>query len=89
MILSGEKKEEYREIKDYWFDRLTEYDYPLRPKIFDKIIFKNGYATNAPEMEVEWKGLIIGDAKPEWSDNWKDGAFVIQLGKILSTKNIK
>jgi len=26
MILSGEKKEEYREIKDYWVKRLTQSD---------------------------------------------------------------
>ncbi len=26
LILSGEKKEEYREIKDYWIQRLTHFD---------------------------------------------------------------
>ena len=82
MIASGEKKEEYRELKDYWFNRLTEDNYPLRAKHFDFIIFRNGYTKDAPQIKVECKGILIGDAKPEWSDNWQGGCFVIKLGDI-------
>ncbi len=32
MILSGEKKEEYREIKPYWINRLLSYDGPKESK---------------------------------------------------------
>ena len=51
MIASGEKKEEYREIKPYWTKRLE--DTPLAPfvlnmKKFDKIKFKNGYGIQEP-----------------------------------------
>ena len=35
LILSGEKKEEYREIKPYWEKRLIG-------KTYDKVIFRNG-----------------------------------------------
>lgn len=45
MILSGEKKEEYREIKPYYDSRL---DY--QPS--KDIIFRNGYSRKSPYMKV-------------------------------------
>lgn len=41
LILSGKKTEEYREIKPYWEKRLMG-------KTYDKVIFRNGYATPMP-----------------------------------------
>jgi hypothetical protein len=84
MIKAGVKKEEYRELKDYWFDRLTEDDYPLRAKKIDFVLFRNGYSKDAPQIKVECLGILIGDANPEWSDNWKGGCFVIQLGAVVA-----
>jgi len=103
MILSGEKKEEYREIKHYWMGRLTSAyfgqiggDIMDRHKVvshniksFDTIIFKNGYAANAPTIEIECLGIDVGEAAPRWSDNWEGDVFRIKLGKILRTENIK
>ena len=83
MIASGEKKEEYREPKDYWFKRLTNDTYPITHKLFDVVQFKNGYAKNAPTITVEFKGIVIGKAKPEWSDNWQGSVFAIKLGNII------
>lgn len=90
MIASGEKKEEYREIKRYWIQRLCdEVEYEMGGewigvyKKFDAVEFKNGYSKTSPTMLVEFKGLDIGEAKPEWSDNWKGDVFRIKLGKIL------
>lgn len=95
MIASGEKKEEYREIKSYWFKRLKaqigfnaaknqEHEYWFYPDaMFDKIIFKNGYSKDAPTLMVECKGIEVGKAKPEWSDNWQGEVFIIKLGDIL------
>jgi len=98
MILSGEKKEEYREVKPYWIDRIsTEFshshdadgeEFDFKPKDYDQISFRNGYQKDAPEMTVEFKSVEIGEAKPEWSDNWKGDVFVIKLGEIIETKNI-
>lgn len=48
LILSGEKKEEYREIKPYWEKRLIG-------KTYDKVIFRNGYATNALQFTIKLK----------------------------------
>lgn len=96
MIKSGVKKEEYREIKDYWVKRLK--DMSLEPpfkafKSFSIIEFKNGYAKNAPTMRVEFKGIRIGKPKIEWcidaiefdQDNGSyDDCFIIELGSVLS-----
>lgn len=104
MIAFGEKKEEYREIKMYWWKRLVECGEcyrnlsdslneilappdewrMIKHEDFDAIEFKNGYSKNAPKMVVEFKGIEIGKAKPEWSDNWKGDVFKIKLGNIVS-----
>ena len=86
MIAKGIKKEEYRTIKSYWTKRLfTKVPIEMeayRPNHFDEIIFKNGYAKDAPTMTVECKGIGIGKAKAKWSDNWKGKVIIIYLGKI-------
>ena len=95
MILSGEKKEEYRELKMYWATRLTT-GFPsefginkINPDFqhFDTIVFKNGYSKQAPEMEVECKGIEIGITKSHWCDEGEIKVYVIKLGKILFFKN--
>ena len=48
MILSGEKKEEYREIKRYYESRL---DY----QEFKDIIFRNGYSYKSPYLKARVK----------------------------------
>lgn len=121
MILSGEKKEEYRDLKPYWAKRLINvngpeetrgenkvvpfdivYDivenlynpeeilkaYHAQYNNFDEIIFRNGYATNAPEIRIECKGISIGKTNPKWS-YFQYEVFVIKLGNIIETKNIK
>ena len=86
MIASGEKREEYREIKPYWSKRLsrTKNAYIFLPEPYSHIIFTNGYANNAPKIKVECLGIKIGTAKPEWSDNWQGNVFRIKLGKIIT-----
>jgi hypothetical protein len=110
MILSGEKREEYREMKPYWKNRFcnsfgslgclgdcmcceerthgcTRTDFPWFD-IFDAVKFRNGYAKNAPEMLVEVKGFSRGIGHPAWGAP-SHPVFIIELGKILETKNIK
>jgi hypothetical protein len=64
-IAKGVKNEEYRDRKDYWKTRLERRSY-------DIVRFRNGYATDAPEMDVEFLGV----------DKRKD-CYAIRLGKIL------
>jgi len=75
LIASGEKKEEYRDIKDYWINRFFDKNESIIE--FDEIHFKNGYSKNSPFMRVEWKGL-------EWNN--EKGIFIIILGKVLEVK---
>jgi hypothetical protein len=98
LIRSGEKKEEYREIKKYWIDRLAEYsmiEYSgtiaeglidnvtvFEYKHFDIIRFTNGYGKNAPTFDIECKSISIGTGKPEWGGEGQ--TFIISLGKIIS-----
>ena len=101
LILSGEKKEEYREIKPYWTRRLIgnwhqhTHDQPILPgpQIMpygkDVIIFRNGYRTDSRAMMVEWEGVQIGFPKPKWCpENTKlqVPVYVLKLGKILWIK---
>ena len=90
MISEGVKKEEYREIKDYWIKRLKDMSLqePFHAFIpYDKIVFKNGYAKNAPTMVVEFDGIRIGKGNKEWGAD-DEVRFCIKLGRILydSTK---
>tara|TARA_R110002124_G_scaffold283449_2_gene459515 strand:- start:32857 stop:33261 length:405 start_codon:yes stop_codon:yes gene_type:complete len=92
MIAKGIKKEEYREIKDYWINRLTEdksicqmgnSDFVVNDRKFDKVLFKNGYSKDAPTMIVECKGIETTTGKTEWGAEEGEHYFVIRLGKIL------
>jgi hypothetical protein len=53
-ILTGEKKTEYRDRTQYWYNRLTSADY-------DFVLFQNGYAKNAPRLKIELKEVIESD----------------------------
>jgi hypothetical protein len=89
LILSGEKTEEYREIKMYWAARLTG-GFPgtygidrVNPdfKEFDYIHIKDGY--NRPRsLNIQWKSCRIGRGNPLWGAPDKD-VYIIQLGNIL------
>ena len=82
MILSGEKKEEYREIKPYWVKRIANL-MDSNPPAYDVVEFRNGYGKDAPRFRIEYKGVKTGDAIPEWSDNWCGKVFIISLGDII------
>jgi ASC-1-like (ASCH) protein len=73
LIARGLKKTEYRECTSYWRRRLEVRDY-------DVIRFRNGYATKAPVMDVQYvtKGFRVVDGKKEYA---------IRLGKILKVQN--
>jgi hypothetical protein len=83
MILSGEKKEEYRECKDYWAWRLMS----IKGKLYqyDAIKFTNGYGAHRPWILVECKGLSIKQGNPEWGAVDGVSYFTFRLGRILDS----
>ena len=79
MIASGEKKEEYRDIKPYYDTRLN--------KAYDVVRFRNGYQKNAPVMTVELKEICMGLGELKWGAPEWENVYIISLGKILETQN--
>jgi len=76
MILSGEKKEEYREIKDHWVTR-------IEGKSYDAIKFVNGYGKSRPSFMIELKSIKRGSGIPWWGGKFGEIQYVLELGKIL------
>lgn len=99
MIKSGEKKEEYREIKPYWAKRLST-ELPLSfvvggqfrnrhtganhvVKHFDTVTFSLGY-NPATRIVYECLGIEIRGGNPEWGASPGVDYFVIELGERLA-----
>lgn len=93
MIASGQKKEEYRDIKVYWirrleihfFDPMNKIVYGSAPKKFDYVLFKNGYGSNVPELLIQCKGIKIGIGRRTWGATG-NRCYIIKLGKIINHK---
>ena len=71
-IAVGRKRTEYRKQSSHWRKR-------LEGRKYDAILFRNGYARNAPEMLVEFRGL-------RRYGNGRNAHYAIRLGKILRIK---
>lgn len=79
MILSGEKKEEYREIKPYWTRRFKNLFYlpnlvsceEFLEKLSNKhkysfdVCFRNGYSKTSPSFIAKCT-LSVGTGREEW-----------------------
>jgi hypothetical protein len=68
-IADGIKCTEFRDRTSYWQKR-------LEGRFYDVIHFRNGYATKAPEMLVEFRGV-------KKIRKWGKPCYAIQLGKVL------
>ena len=86
MILSGEKKEEYREIKPY-------YDSRFRIRNEDEartlmVLFRNGYRKNSPAIKCE---VIIskGLGKSEWGAELGKLYYVLKILSVEEVTNAK
>ncbi|WP_458457462.1 ASCH domain-containing protein [Pseudobutyrivibrio sp.] len=77
MILSGEKKEEYREIKPYYTSRF--------PSTFDSfyVMFRNGYSKKSPSFIAEVK-LSIGKGKEIWGAEKGQKYYILTIINIES-----
>ena len=63
--------------------------YHCKFKPFTHAEVKLGYARDAPTGLIEIKGIRIGTAVPEWSDNWQGNVFVIEWGNVIEVKKLK
>lgn len=71
-IAAGRKRTEFREAKPYWRTRLDGRHY-------DQILFRNGYAKDAPEMLVEFRGIRL-------EGSGRRARYAIRLGRTLKVK---
>jgi len=71
-IAARTKRTEYRQRTAHWKSRLEN-------RRYDVICFRNGYATKAPEMWVEWRGV-------RRIRKWGKPYYAIRLGRILKIK---
>lgn len=82
MIRTGEKREEYREIKPYWTKRLKLPSGRYRP--FKAVRIRYGYTRKA--MLFRLLGISTGVGRREWGAPRKR-VYILHLGKRI-TKNI-
>lgn len=81
MIKTGEKKEEYREIKPYYNSRF---------EIFKRVshvlvMFRNGYSSNSPYIVCRCS-LSVGKGKKEWGAPDYE-CYILDLIEIIEVKN--
>lgn len=72
MIASGEKKVEYRDLKDYYRKKFYN-------KNYTHVVFHKGYTNETMTFRIE--GIGIGEGKPEWGAEPDKNYFKIVLGK--------
>jgi hypothetical protein len=86
MILSGEKKEEYREIKAYWTNRLFNFSgFDPYKKDYTHIKFTNGYSKNRPSFLIRLLNIYEAIGNPKWGAPQDRGVYVLSLRKIVKT----
>jgi hypothetical protein len=74
-IAAKTKRVEYRRRTPYWKRRVENRNYKF-------IQFRNGYATLAPEMLIEFRGV-------EKIQKWGKPYYAISLGRIMKIKRWK
>lgn len=91
MIASGEKKEEYREIKPYWTKRFENY-YEIAKfnielecsnfkEIYYRVVFRNGYQADSPTIKCKCK-LRIGQGKQEWGAEPNKEYYILDILEV-------
>ena len=87
LMLSGEKKQEFRKASEWITARLLGKDYDL-------IKFVHGYGSDKPYFICEYLGyeLSAGNEKIDFHSfevEIEKGDFIINLGKIIEMGNLK
>ena len=85
MIASGEKKEEYREIKPYYDSRLPCY-FEYSKSVENEVVFRNGYSHNSPQLKCKC-ALDVGTGKPEWGAEEGKEYYVLKIIEVIN--NVK
>lgn len=84
MILSGEKKEEYREVKPYYDNRFLK-SISDNESHTDVILLRNGYGNDKPTLRCECV-IYKGYGKEEWGADPNKEYYIL---RILNMEVIK
>lgn len=94
MILSGEKKEEYRDMSEYWKRIFQDHSDKFKMLIKIKnnhfypedviICFSNGYAKNRRQFYIKCNGLKIGFGLEKWGAEKDKIYYILKLGTIVT-----
>ena len=94
MIESGEKTEEYREMKQYWLKRILGVSTPSLPVLtliarqickqskFERVCFHHGYTNRTMIFEI--KDISIGIGKAPWGAPVDKKVIIIKLGNRIA-----
>jgi hypothetical protein len=93
VMVSGEKKKEYREVKPWMTSRLVD-SKTGQDKPYDRIEFRNGRAAHSPAFTVSYKGYKLQEAgvyvkfshDVEWDSRGKP-TYIISLGADIEIVN--
>lgn len=99
MIASGEKKEEYREIKPYYktrfynaikkeLDKETFAQQVTAVVLYDNtvmldVIFRNGYSKNSPKIKCKCIFKGRGQGKEEWGAEPGKEYYILEILEIM------
>jgi hypothetical protein len=97
LILGGVKKEEYREVSAFYEARLVWFWDKSKPKSsihspihgFEVLHLTNGYNPKNQQLWVHIESITIGRGNPEWGAPIDRDVFIIKLGAVFHTKNLK
>jgi len=99
MILSGVKKEEYRELSNHYqslfkiqfLQTTMGKDYYSHCDRFPyKVLhLTNGYNPKNQQLWAHIESITIGRGKPEWGAPTDRDVFIIKIGQVFHTKNLK
>ena len=81
MIDVGDKREEYREYKDYWYNRLIDKE-ALRAKPYTHVRFRRGYTKKTMLFKID--SITIGGGLPRWGAPTGRDVFIIKLGERMT-----
>jgi hypothetical protein len=82
MILSGEKREEYREMKPYFNSKFSASN-----NSYTTITFSNGYAKSRKQFVVELKAIQDGFGISNWGAPPGVRVWIIKLGNVISANH--
>ena len=89
MILSGKKKEEYRETSAYWMLRFHRH-FPMYPHSFiptggvsEWVEFRNGYRTDSPRFRALCELVDVREGKQEWGAEHGKKYYVLKIIEIV------